>query len=73
MMLSHYFLVTLCAAVLLPLQLLVRLELPFKTVKGVTVDEVARRLVPTGFYKDPTKPFNSVQYGEHISLDNINR
>lgn len=48
-----------------------RLELPFKTVKGVTVDEVARRLVATGFYKDTTKI--NMQYGEHLLLDNIAR
>lgn len=53
------------------LQLLVRLELPFKTVKGVTIDEVAERLVPTGFYKDATKV--NTQYGEHLLLDNIAR
>ena len=52
-------------------QLLVRLELPFKTVKGVTVDDVAQRLVPCGFYKDSTKM--NVQYGEHLLLDNITR
>jgi hypothetical protein len=53
------------------MQLLVRLELPFKTVKGVTVDNVAQRLVPCGFYKDSTKM--NVQYGEHLLLDNITR
>lgn len=50
------------------MQLLARLELPFKTVKGVTVDEVVQRLVPTGFYRDG-KP--NTQYGPHLFLDNI--
>lgn len=50
-----------------------RLELPFKTVKGVTVDEVAQRLVPCGFCRDPTKVSSIVQYGQHLLLDNITR
>jgi hypothetical protein len=49
----------------------VRLELPFKAVKGVTVDEVAARLVATGFYRDSGA--RMAQYGEHLLLDNISR
>jgi hypothetical protein len=52
-------------------QLLTTLELPFKTIKGVTVDEVASRLVPCGFYKDPTKLV--MEYGPHLLLDNITK
>jgi hypothetical protein len=50
---------------------LVSLELPFKTVKGVTVDEVASRLVPCGFYRDPRLP--PPEYGPHLLLENITK
>lgn len=56
---------------LLSRQLLTTLELPFKTVKGVTVDEVASRLVPCGFYRDTNKP--PAEYGPHLLLDNITK
>jgi hypothetical protein len=36
----------------------------------VTVDDVAQRLVPTGFYKDGSK---LAELGHHLLLDNINQ
>lgn len=50
-------------------QLLATLDLPFKTAKGITVSELQRRLVPSGFYAAVNTP--PPQYGEHICLDNI--
>jgi hypothetical protein len=35
----------------------------------VTVDEVATRLVPHGFYRERNRGL--VQWGEHLSIDNI--
>jgi hypothetical protein len=52
------------------LQHLVTLELPVKSVKGLTITEVQRRLVPTGFYKGASG--RTPEYGEHLCLDNIN-
>lgn len=52
-----------------PLQLLATLELPIKTIKGLTIAELQRRLVPTGFYKGAIS--KKPDYGEHICLDNI--
>lgn len=51
------------------MQLLVTLDLPFKTTKDVTVAELQRRLVPTGFYKGPIS--RTPEWGEHICLENI--
>ena len=53
-----------------PVQLLATLDLPFKTTKGITVAELQRRLVATGFYKGVTNA--TPQYGEHVWLENIN-
>lgn len=50
-------------------QLLATLELPIKTVKGLTVAELQQRLVPTGFFKGTTG--RSPEYGDHLCLDNI--
>jgi hypothetical protein len=51
------------------LQHLATLELPVKAVKGLTIAEVQRRLVPTGFYKGMSG--RTPEFGEHLCLDNI--
>ncbi|WIA39293.1 hypothetical protein OEZ86_005411 [Tetradesmus obliquus] len=53
----------------LNMQHLATLELPVKLVKGLTIAEVQRRLVPTGFYKGASG--RTPEFGEHLCLDNI--
>jgi hypothetical protein len=53
------------------LQHLVTLELPVKSVKGLTIAEVQRRLAPTGFYQGASG--RTPDFGEHLCLDNITR
>jgi hypothetical protein len=57
------------------MQLLATLELPVKAAKGLTIQELSQRLVPTGFSRPAPAGQTRilVTFGDCLCLDNISK